>query len=507
MRLDQKKVGVLLTFAGESIKILSALLYTPIMLRLLGQSEYGLYQLASSTISYLSILSLGFVNAYFRYYSRYNIHGDTDGVARLNGMFLLVFGFLSSVCVILGAVIVAEAEVIFGSKLSAQEIDQAQIMMLILVVNMATTLFNSVYYCYIMACEQFIFQKLLTVLKNLLGPVLTLPLLYMGMSSVAVVLVTTILTIAVFISNAVYCHKKLNMHFSFKDLQFSQLKEMCAFTFFIFLNQLVSQANWSVDKLLLGRMCGTESVAVYGIGLQIYWLYFDTTIAIPGVFIPQVNNIVAKSNDNLELTDLMVRVGRIQFALAALILIGFGFLGQAFILLWAGPGYSDAYWIALLLMLPMTVPLIQNIGIEVLRAKNKHQIRSIVYTILAVANVCISIFMIKFWGGVGAAVGTMITLVAGEILFINWYYHRKIGLDMVYFWKQIGKMLPAVLVTIAFCCVYQMFVQVDGWGDLVLSILVFSIVYAVCMWFAGLNAYEKQLVRKMLSRIPGLKKL
>ena len=70
MRINQRKVGVLLTYIAQGVQILSGLLYTPIMLRLLGQSEYGLYQLVASVVSYLSILSLGFGSSYMRFYSR-----------------------------------------------------------------------------------------------------------------------------------------------------------------------------------------------------------------------------------------------------------------------------------------------------------------------------------------------------------------------------------------------------------------------------------------------------
>ena len=44
IKIDQRKAGVILSYAGELVKILVSLVYTPIMLRLLGQSEYGLYQ-------------------------------------------------------------------------------------------------------------------------------------------------------------------------------------------------------------------------------------------------------------------------------------------------------------------------------------------------------------------------------------------------------------------------------------------------------------------------------
>ena len=88
MKVSEKKAGVILSYTGQIVKILVNLLYTPIMLRLLGQSEYGLYQLVYSVVSYLSLLSLGFGSSYMRYYSQFKAKNDDDEIARLNGMFL-----------------------------------------------------------------------------------------------------------------------------------------------------------------------------------------------------------------------------------------------------------------------------------------------------------------------------------------------------------------------------------------------------------------------------------
>lgn len=121
MKINQRKAGVILSYAGQLTKILISIIYTPIMLRLLGQSEYGLYQLVYSVVSYLSLLSLGFSSSYMRFYSRYKAQRDEDGVARLNGMFLLIFTSLSIVCVLCGCVMLGNIKGIFGSGLTDSE--------------------------------------------------------------------------------------------------------------------------------------------------------------------------------------------------------------------------------------------------------------------------------------------------------------------------------------------------------------------------------------------------
>ena len=505
MRLDQRKMGVLLTYVSEAIKILTTLVYTPLMLRLLGDNEYGLYQTVSSTVAYLSLLSLGFGSAYVRYHSRYRVREDHDGIARLNGMFMLVFASMSVICLVAGGVMIGNARAVFGDKLTNAEVHQAKLLMAVLVLSMAVTFPNSVFDCYVTAHEKFIFQKLLIVVQNLLNPCLTLPLLFLGYGSVAVVTVSAVLTLVVFVSNLCFCLKKLKMKFAFRGLEFSLLKEMGAFTFFIFLNQIIDQVNWAVNKFLLVRMIGPAIVTVYSVGAQINSLYVQMSTAVSSVFIPKVNQIVASSDDNRELTQLMAKVGRIQFIILALILTGFTFFGKPFIGLWAGAGKEQAYHVALLLMFPVTVSLVQNLGIEIQRAKNMHRARSVVYACLAVGNVMVSILLIPHLGVIGAAAGTAIALVVGNGLFMNWYYHKKIGLNMIAFWKEIIKLVPAVAVVCLFGWLYTWLVPVKSWLMLALSAGLFAAVYALVIWLLGLNPYEKQLAKKMLRKLPGVK--
>ena len=91
MQGSQRKAGVIISYAGQIVHIMTGFIYTPIMLRLLGQSEYGLYQLVYSVVSYLSLLSLGFGASYMRFYSRENSNDNKNVISMLNVMFLLIF--------------------------------------------------------------------------------------------------------------------------------------------------------------------------------------------------------------------------------------------------------------------------------------------------------------------------------------------------------------------------------------------------------------------------------
>lgn len=501
MHVNQRKAGVIISYLGQFVHILTGLIYTPIMLRLLGQSEYGLYQLVYSVVSYLSLLSLGFGASYMRFYAREKAKNNEDGVAKLNGMFMLIFGAISGICIFCGVVMIANIRSIFGVGLTDTEYETARILMILMIVSLTLTFPNSVFNCIITSQEKFLFQKTLVFLQYLLNPFLTLPLLIMGYGSIGMVAVTTTLVLAVLLSNIYYCFKKLHIRFCFRNLQFSLLKQMWGFTIFIFLNQIVDQINWSVDKFLLGRLAGTTAVAVYGVGGQINSMYLQFSASVSNVFVPKVNKIVAESGDDYELTQLFTKVGRIQFIIMALILTGFTFFGRSFIRFWAGEGYSESYYVTLLLIYPVTVPLIQNLGIEIQRAKNKHKARSIVYFFIAIANVFISIPLIKLFGSSGAAFGTTISLAGGNIAFMNWYYHNRLGIDILYFWKNIVSFIPGLLIPCALGFFYMIIEAGGSLPKLILGMMIYVVVYCGSMFFFGMNQEEKNIVKGPIKKI------
>lgn len=497
----QRKLGAVLSYVAQFVHMLVSLVYTPVMLRLLGQSEYGLYQMVFSVVSYLNLLSFGFNSAYIRYYSRYKAVNDDRGIASLNGMFLAIFCCISVIATAAGGVMVANIRGVLGENLTGAELETARMLMILMVFNLAITFPTSVFDSYVTSQEHFVFQKLLVIIQQALSPIVTLPLLLLGYGSVAVITVTTVLTLLKLLVNIYYCLKKLGMKISFRGFRMSLMKEMWTFTFFIFLTQIIDQINWSVDKFLLGRYLGTVPVAVYGLASTVNNVYLHFSTAISNVFVPKVNALVVQENDNRKLTELFTRVGRVQFCVLALILIGFVSVGKPFMGLWGGKEYIGSYGVTLFLIIPVTVPLIQNLGIEIQRAKNMHRVRSVVYFLIAIGNIFLSIPLIQRFGAVGAAAGTAAALTVGNILFMNVYYHKKIGLNMWFFWKNIFAFVPALLLPCAVGGAIMCFATIENWLQLMLCAALIMLVYCFSVYKWGFNQYERELVRSFAVKL------
>ena len=148
---SQLKAGAILSYVSMGLGYLVSIVYTPVMLRLLGQSEYGLYNLVSSVVSYLGVLNFGFGSAYMRYYSRFKVEEDKEKIAMLNAMFVVIFSLIGVIAIVAGLILAFNTQMIFGSELSSLELSRAKILMIILVVNLAVSFPNIVFSSYITA--------------------------------------------------------------------------------------------------------------------------------------------------------------------------------------------------------------------------------------------------------------------------------------------------------------------------------------------------------------------
>lgn len=501
MKINQLKAGAVLSYVSMGLGYCISIIYTPIMLRLLGQSEYGLYNLVSSVVSYLGLLSFGFGSSYVRYYYRYKVNDDQNNIAKLNGMFLIVFTMIGLIAIIAGTALVLNLNLIFGEKITSDELSKAKILMSIMVFNLSISFPATVFNSFITANEKYIFQKILQMLKIVISPFVMFPVLLMGYKSIGMVVVTTVITIIVEILNVIFCFKRLKINFKFKYFDFSLMKEIAIFSSYIFMNMIIDQINWNVDKFIIGRFRGTIGVAVYGLAAQLNTYYLSLSTTVSSIFIPRVNRMVATSNNNIELTYLFTRIGRLQFIILSLICTGLITFGKPFISIWAGSNYIESYSIALLLIIPVTIPLIQNLGIEIQRAKNMHQFRSWIYLFIAIGNVCLSIPLTKLYGGVGAAIGTALSLLIGNGLIMNLYYHKRVGLNMIYFWKQILKFIPALLPIFIASLVINTHIDLYHVVSLLIGGIVYVMVFSFSMWFIGMNQYEKDLIGKPIIKI------
>ena len=501
MANNQLKAGAFLNYIILGLNALVGIAYTPFMLRMMGKSEYGLYALAASVIAYLSMLDLGFGNAVIRYTAKFRAEGKKEEQYSMFGMFTIRYSVIGIVALLAGCILYFNLESLFGQTLTPMELERSKTIVLLMVCNLALTFPLSIYGAIITAYENFIFLRVVQILRILLNTGVMIVLLTHGYRAVAMVVVQTIFNISTLLLNAFYCRHHIKIKIVFGKIDKQLLKEIAIYSFWIFLNAIMDRIYWSTGQFVLGAVVGTAAVAVFAVAIQLQGMYMMFSTAIVGVFLPRVTAMVTKSNNSKELSSLFIRTGRIQYVVMAYILSGFIIFGRQFIHFWAGAGYDDAYVITLLFFIPLTVPLIQNLGITILQARNQMRFRSEVYVVIALVSLCFQIPLAKYYGGIGCAAAIAGALTLGQILVMNVYYHKKQGLDILDFWKEISKMS---LVPICICLLFLLvsaYFPIDNLLKLILGVVCFSIIYIPLFIKFSMNNYERNLMFSPLKRI------
>lgn len=499
--MNQVKAGAVLNYVIIALNTILGLCYTPYMLRMLGQNEYGLYSLVASIIAYLTILDFGFGNAIVRYTAKFRAEGKKQEQWEMFGMFLIVYSAIGLAAFLIGLGLYFNVDALFDRTMTANEIEQARTMMMLLIVNLALTFPFSMFGSIITAYEDFVFQKVVSIVRLLLSTATIVVLLYFGYKAVAMVIVQTVFNLSTLFLNYFYCRYKIQIRIAFGKFNWPFIKEITVYSFWLFLNAIMDKIYWGTGQFVLGSLSGTIAVSIFSVAILLQQMYMSFSTSIAGVLLPKVTSMVATHKSNKEVSDLFIRTGRIQCIVLALVLSGFIVFGQAFIDVWAGDGYQESFWITLIFFVALFVPLIQNTGITILQARNQMKFRSILYCAISVVSLGFQILLAKKYGAVGCAWAIGGALILGQGIIMNIYYRAKQHLAIGKFWKEIVKMLACPIILTVLAIYGFSFINLTEIKWLAIGIIGFTVVYLPLFWIFSMNAYERQLLLSPVKKI------
>lgn len=496
----QRKMAVFLSYLNMIASAIISLIYTPFLLKMLGQNEFGLYSLASSVIGYLTILDLGFGNAIIVFTSKYITQNDKIAEKKLHGTIFSVYLAMSVVIVVIGLLIVFFTNTFFNANMTDIEIKKLRIMFALLSLNLAISFPLSIFSSILTAYENFIFIKIVSIFRTIMVPLMMIPVLFMGYKSISFVVVVSIINLICLMADFLYCKKQISPVVSVKNFDLKILKNIFTYSFFIFLGTIVDQVNWSVDNFILGVISGSAAVSLYSVAIVVNNMFIMLSTTISGVMLPKISKMVSLSSSNEILTDEFIKVSRIQYYIIFFIASCLIIFGKDFFDIWVGKQYSQSYIIALILIIPVCIPLIQNLGLSILQAKNMYKFRAIMAFLLTFVNIGISIPLAKLYGGIGCAIGTAFVLIILNVFIMNFYYHFKVGLDMIKFWKNIFFMSLKFLFAIVIISILYYFYPLNGTKFLCIFGFIYFVIFVFISFYFVMNEYEKTLTLCILSK-------
>lgn len=502
--LSDRRKGVMLSYISIIVSVLLSMVYTPYLLRQLGQAEYGLYSLVNTVMSYLTILDFGLGNTAIRYAAKYRELGEKDKESSLYGMFIVLYTIIGLVAFVGGSIISANANQIFAKTLEAGQENRVSIMIMIATFNVAISFPAGVFSSLIVGYEKYFFSKLMGLVHKIITPITMIGILFAGLGSIGLLSAATVISLVFNIIRMYYALKHLKIRVSFTGFEFSLFREIFGFSIFIFLSMIVDKIFWSTDQIVLGILGeNMGEVASYSLASTFVSAFISVTSVIGHMYLPQFTKMVVRNQDEEIISNEFIRISRLQFFVCMMI---YGFiliLGKRFIVeVYAGAQYLDTYYICVIIISSLITGITQNVAISVIQAKNMHKFRAYIQLAIAILNLIFSIYAVHKYGAIGAAVVTFITHFLGIFIIMSIYYQKAAHLDILKLWRQLLKIIIkySVLIIVFLILNELLLKYVPVWPYLIITGTSYLSLYLLITYFSCMNKSEKNIVKGFLNK-------
>lgn len=493
--------GIAISYIYTILNTVIGLFISAYIIRMMGQTEYGVYQTMTSFATYLTLFQFGTGSIMTRNISLCRKDGSETQLYKKNTSTIWTVAVIQAVIIaIISIVFYLMIDVIYQKSLTIGQIQYGKLLFLIVALKMILTFFIQVLNGIILGCEHYSMSTIVQLVFLLVRTGLVVALLLFKPFAIYLVILDAVLEIIMFIFTYCYCRKNLAASFSFKYFNKKIFMNALPLAMALFLQTIINMANGNVDKFVIGILMSPEAVSVYSIGMFIYTTFSSLTTIPISMYMPKVAADMREGKQGAELTKSLIQPCRLIFLIGGLVLFGFIVIGRQFISIVYGSDYIEAWAIAVVIMIPMLINMSNGVLVNVLDIMNKRLSRSFFLLITTIGNIILTIWWIQTWGMLGAAVATGICTLIGQDLLLNIYYNKVIKIRILYLFKETFRgILPSLVLATVLGFLSINWIT-NKYIQFIMGGIVFVLVMAISMIVFGANSYEKQKILALRNR-------
>jgi O-antigen/teichoic acid export membrane protein len=482
------------------VTLVVGFLLAPFVVHRLGNTGYGAWTLVTSLTGYFGMLDLGTRQSVGRFVARYMALNDDENVNRTISNALAMLG----VAGVIGLLATVTANFSFGIfHIEQHSQTDARIALLIAGVTICLALPMSVSNAVLFSMERFDIVTGITVMGALTRSTLVVLALSRGHGLIALALITLLSSCAEYLSAAV-CAKKLYpcLKPRFCYVEFARCKELFSFGIYRFIWIVANQLIFYTDSVVIGLFLNVAAITYYAIagslinyGRNIVSLAADT-------FYPAATRLDAR-NDTKGLQDLLILGTRIALTVGLPICLGFLFLGKQFIILWMGPAYAISAIYLIVLTIPQFSSMSQYISALILVGMAKHKALAYVTLAEGIANLILSIILVRKIGLIGVAWGTVIPHAISTALVIPFFTLHAVKMKWSeYVIKGFVRPIVAAIPAALLCYAFSIWVVALSWFVFGLEVLAVGVTSAVLSYYVCLSPGQRSMIIERIRKSP-----
>jgi O-antigen/teichoic acid export membrane protein len=476
------------------VKLVLTFIMTPILIRYLGNYNYGLWEMVGAVVGYMGMLDLGIKPAINRFAAK---HRAEDDYAALQSVYASTFVFNLGVGFIVAVTLACWA--IWFSGTMAPEGEEAvkyTLFLLIIAGQMLIVFPGYVAEGFLEGFQKFYLKNNITIVNSLIGAGI---FIYFATPENALLLLAGVNAIGLSLKYLIYTAILSRPAFGaivFHPACFSRAKltEMLRFSIKSFIQGVASRMESATDTIVIGVFLGPASVPLYAVPQNLVRYIRHLGEELSHAFMPLFSDLAARSR-HAEIRGIYLVASKVVAGLVMAIALGVVLVGTPFLSLWIGPEYTKQSDLIIILLVTFTVlPMLNPFCSRYLTAINRHGIFARLMPISALANVGLSLLLVQSYGIVGVAMGSVLPgLILHPVLLV--YSCRQLELPVSQYLSKslLPLAIPLVLMGLLVGWV-RLELGIESYGALIATVLAGGLVYMGAFWWLAFTAEERSFV-------------
>jgi O-antigen/teichoic acid export membrane protein len=481
--------NVSVNYLVTGTELLIGIFMLPFNVSHLGQSAYGLWVLVASVTVYFSMLDLGYGVAQVRFAAKYRAQGDSGALNEIASTMFFMFGGVGLVAFTLAILISLNLDKFF--PLSAEQVRTGQIVLLFISAYVALGFPFSVFGGIVNGFQRQYLNGIVAFITAITVAVVNVIVLLSGYGLPELVAATTgvrILSYLVYASNAYRVFPALRIRPRFFKRE--RLREVTGFSVFILIIDIANKLNYSTDAIVVGAFLGTSAVAIWAVAQRLIEIVQRVTDQLNAVLFPVVvDSSTVQRVDRLQ--KILVQGTRLSLGMVVPLATVLGLTARPLVMVWVGPQFAQSVNVIYILSVVVALRVGNATSAVILKGSDLHRFLAFSNLGMALGNLILSVLLVRVYGLIGVAVGTLIPMLVMAMFVVFPKACRRVGLSV---WTVVRTSVwpatwPAIVMGI-FIVLTRGRIQ-GSWSLLILQSFVAASIYAGLFLLFAINRNER----------------
>jgi O-antigen/teichoic acid export membrane protein len=454
--------NIIAGWMAHLVTVLIGFFMMPYVLGVLGEVQYGTWVFLNAVAGYAALVYAGFGGTICRYVADAWSRKDLKRLNAVVSTIQVIYLGTAAIVFILASLFAWYAPAC--QNWDGMSLFEVRVSILVLGATIGIGMVASVYGGVLIGTQRFDYKRGIELATGVLRLVLTVLCLYQHYGLITLA--------AIFFATTIFEHG-VSAWLAYRQvpglsvvpwlMRWSVLKECFGFSAFSAVSLVAEYLIFFTDTVIISLIKGPLAVVPYQIGLRVAQMIQVPIAQIGEVVLPKAGELHARSNPQ-ELGRVVARGMGLSLLLTGGFLIGSVYFGDLLIRTWIGKIYDSSGTVLVLLVASQVIALPMVVARKALMGIGQVKFQAFVDLLEGILNLVLSLILIRYWGIVGVAWGTVIPLTVIELCCLLPHACRRLHLTPRLLWQHVlAPQIPSLVALLVFCELAAPHTPEHGW--------------------------------------------